>query len=124
MTIPEFKQTARRNGQFYDNSKSAGQNWARTWGLTWWRDVWFYQEYTLGNLTYRTGKVCTRHSSHSRTECIIDGQEVSDNKFRSALSDLPIPPFNPTLIRASASVRTQRLSHRDTSPVSQLSFAF
>ncbi len=99
MTISDFKQVAKSRGGFYDNSHKAGENWARTWGLTWWRDVWFYKEFRLNNLVYRTGKVCMRHSSHSRTECIIDDREVTDKDFRRAIADIPVPALTPVVHR-------------------------
>jgi len=115
MTIQDFKTAAKSEGQFYDNSEKAGSNWARTWGLTWWRDVWFYKEYRLGKLLYRTGQVRMRHGSHSCTECFIDGAEVSDNRFRRELAALPAP----TLRLAVSPCRSSTANL-----ATQLSFAF
>lgn len=104
MTISDFKQVAKSRGGFYDNSHKAGENWARTWGLTWWRDVWFYKEFRLNNLVYRTGKVCMRHHSYSCTECIIDGHKVAYKDFRRAIADLPFSAVVPVVSPAGGGI--------------------
>lgn len=64
-----------------DNRESAMTEWSRTWGLSWWRSLWAYREYTLGHLVYRTGKVNTRHYGYQHTEFLINGNEVGKTAF-------------------------------------------
>lgn len=95
MTIQEFKQEATRRGNTYDNSSKASENWSRCWGLGyWWRDLWFYKEYRLGNMIYRTGRVRRRHCSYSVEERIIDGQTVDTRHFNKALKDFQAPALS------------------------------
>ena len=77
-TISEFKEMATLS---HDNRKTASANWAKTWGMSWWKDVWFYKEYTLLSLKYRTGQVVHRHSKYSVTKYYIGDKEISKNKF-------------------------------------------
>lgn len=92
MTIQDFKQESTRRGNTYDNSSKASENWSRCWGLGyWWRDLWFYKEYRLGNMTYRTGRVRRRHYSYSVEERLIDGQTVDTRTFNKALKDFQAP---------------------------------
>lgn len=95
MTIQEFKQEATRRGNTYDNSSKASENWSRCWGLGyWWRDLWFYKEYRLGNMIYRTGRVRRRHYSYSVEERLIDGQTVDTRTFNKALKDFQAPALS------------------------------
>lgn len=72
MTISDFKQVAKSRGGFYDNSHKAGENWARTWGLTWWRDVWFYKEFRLNNLVIVLVKyVCVTLRIHVQSASLM-----------------------------------------------------
>lgn len=130
-TIQEFKQVALTNGHFYDNSSKAASNWSRTWGLTWWRDVWFYKEYRLGNLTYRTGKVCMRHHSYSNREFCIDNNPASEKEFLKALASIPAPAVVPVSSSSAARFTASGVPsfhsrlHRASSPrYTQLTFAF
>lgn len=91
MTIQELKNESSRRGNTYDNSEQAGRNWSRSWGLTWWRDVWFYKEFRLGNIIYRTGKVRLRHRSYTNTEYRINNQSVSKREFMKALDAFTAP---------------------------------
>lgn len=130
-TIQEFKQAVLTNGHFYDNSDKAAYNWSRTWGLTWWHDVWFYKEYSLGNLTYRTGKVCMRHRSYSNTEYCIDNKPTSAKDFLKALASIPAPAVVPVSSSSAARFTASGVPslhsrlHRASSPrCTQLTFAF
>lgn len=130
-TIQEFKQAAITNGHFYDNSSKAASNWSRTWGLTWWRDVWFYKEYRLGNLTYRTGKVCMRHRSYSNREYCIDNNPASEKEFLKALASILAPAVVPVSSSSAARFTASGVPsfhsrlHRASSPrYTQLTFAF
>ena len=130
-TIQEFKQAALTNGHFYDNSSKAASNWSCTWGLTWWRDVWFYKEYRLGNLTYRTGKVCMRHRSYSNREFCIDNNHASEKEFLKALASIHAPAVVPVSSSSAARFTASGVPsfhsrlHRASSPhYTQLTFAF
>ena len=130
MTIQEFKQEATRRGNTYDNSSKASENWSRCWGLGyWWRDLWFYKEYRLGNMIYRTGRVRRRHCSYSVEERIIDGQTVDTRHFNKALKDFQAPAlssdeqtyikqqelrFRETMLRPQKRTATRRRSNRST----------
>ena len=91
MTLNSFKYEAEKRGNFYDNSESASKAWAASWGLTWWRSVWWYKEYKVGNMTYRSGMYRGRHGGYRVTECEIDGERVSEYKFKKALEGFEAP---------------------------------
>lgn len=91
MTLQAFKNEAARRGHTFDNSDNAAHAWSLSWGLTWWRNVWFYREYRLGNLTYRTGRVRTRHNSYTHTEYRINDAEVSQREFLTVLDTFQAP---------------------------------
>lgn len=112
MTIQEFKQEATRRGNTYDNSSKASENWSRCWGLGyWWRDLWFYKEYRLGNMTYRTGRVRRRHYSYSVEERLIDGQTVDTRHFNKALKDFQAPALSSD---EQTYIKQQELRFRET----------
>ena len=94
MTLQEFKNEAARRGHTFDNSDNASRAWSRSWGLTWWRDVWFYREYRLGAFTYRTGRVRQRHHSYTNTEYRINDSEVSQREFLKALDTFQAPALS------------------------------
>ena len=91
MNLHQFKYEAERRGNFYDNSEAAGRAWAASWGLTWWRRVWFYKEYKVGGMVYRSGMWRGRHGGYTVTECEIDGQQVSKYRFEKALATFEAP---------------------------------
>ena len=92
MTLQEFKSESARRSPIFDNSENASRVWSRSWGLgQYWRDLWFYKEYRLGNLVYRTGKVHRRHDSYTMTECSIDGNIATKNEFIKYLATYDIP---------------------------------
>lgn len=95
MDLQTFKQEAVRRGNIVDNRENAGRELARTWGLSWWYSLWAFQEYTLGNMSYKTGTVTLRHTHYRRTECRIDGEPVSDYKFKKALDVFDAPEPTP-----------------------------
>lgn len=91
MTLNDFKREAELRGNFYDNSESAAKQWARTWGFTYWRLVWFYKEYKVGNMVYRSGHWRGRHGGCKITECEINGEKVSEYRFKKALGNFAAP---------------------------------
>lgn len=91
MDLKEFKCEAQRRGHFYDNSESASEHWAKTWGLTYHSLLWFYKDYKLGNMEWKGGKVRLRHGSYQSTECYIDGELVSEYRFKKALASFKVP---------------------------------
>ena len=93
MTLNSFKNEAERRGNYYDNSEAAAKAWAASWGLTWWRSVWWYKEYKVGGMVYRSGMWRGRHGGHNVTECEIDGEAVSEYKFKKALESFEAPAY-------------------------------
>lgn len=91
MTIQEFKREAQRRGHFFDNSANAAKALARSWGMTYHSDLWFYKEYTMGNMKWKGGPVRHRHGSYSSIYCYIDGHLVSEYRFRKALESFEAP---------------------------------
>lgn len=91
MTLDNFKKEAEMRGNFYDNSESAGKQWSKTWGLTYWRLVWFYKEYKVGGMVYRSGRWQGRHGGRRITECEINGEQVSEYRFKKALETFAAP---------------------------------
>lgn len=86
--IKEFKELAKLEGVFFSNKENAGRNWAKSWGLSYWRDVWFFKEYEYKGYIYRSGKVIFRHGGYNKIECFVNGEEVSLYQFRKALAAL------------------------------------
>lgn len=92
MTLQEFKSESALRSPIIDNSENAAQVWSRSWGFgQYWRDLWFFKEYRLGNLVYRTGKVHRRHDSYTMTECSIDGNSATKNEIIKHLSTFEAP---------------------------------
>lgn len=91
MTLKEFKTEAQQRGNYFDNSENAAHEWAKSWGLTWWRLVWFYKEFRVGGMVYRSGMWRGRHGGHTVTECTIDGEAVSKYRFEKALATFTAP---------------------------------
>lgn len=92
MTLQEFKSESARRSPIFDNSENASSVWSRSWGFgQYWRDLWFFNEYRLGNLVYRTGKVHRRHDSYTMTECSIDGNSATEKEFIKHLSTFEAP---------------------------------
>lgn len=92
MKLHEFKSESARRSPIIDNSENASRVWLRSWGFgQYWRDLWFFKEYRLGNLVYRTGKVHRRHDSYTMTECSIDGNSVTEKEFVKYLNTFEAP---------------------------------
>lgn len=96
MTLKDFQNEARRRGNFHDNTKNAMACWSKCWGLGFHNDLWCYKQYTLGNLTYKSGNVVLRHGHYRNTVCYIDGQMVSEYKFKQALQSFIAPAVSDT----------------------------
>lgn len=93
MTLKDFQFEAQRRGHFYDNSASASEYWAKTWGLTYHSLLWFYKEYEVGNLKWKGGQVRLRHGSYRSVDCYIDGEPVSEYRFKKALTTFEFSPL-------------------------------
>ena len=78
----------------HDNRATASKNWSKTWGLGWWMDLWYYKEYSIGCLKYRTGKVYFRHYSKNVTKFYVDDKEVSRAKFFELANTIEYRPTN------------------------------
>ena len=90
-TISEFKEMATLT---HDNRATACENLSKTWGLTWWMDVWFYKEYTIDNLKYRVGQVVQRHRKYSVTKYYLDDKEISKKEFFEKANAIEYKPKN------------------------------
>ena len=93
MTLLEFKSEAQRRGNYYDNSANASEYWVKSWGLTYHSLLWYYKSYTLGNLTWKGGKVRLRHGSYQSVDCFIGNEQVSEYRFKKALESFVAPPL-------------------------------
>lgn len=135
MTLQEFKSEAQRRGNYYDNSANAAAHWAKSWGLTYHRLLWYYKSYTLVNLTWKGGKVRLRHGSYQSVDCFIGNEQVSEYRFKKALESFVAPPLTDeeklyieaeqqhldAIMRIKASRRIHRRQEVD---IRQLSFNF
>lgn len=88
-TISEFKKMATLT---HDNHEIASSNWAKTWGLGYWFDVWFYKEYSFYGLKYRTGQVIGRHTKHSVTKYYAGDKEISKKEFFGLIATIEYRP--------------------------------
>ena len=96
MTIQTLKAEATRRGHFYDNKEKAMANWSKTWGLgMWWKDLWAYKEYTLGDFCMRVGNVYRRHGSYRHDDYFYKGESVSLYKFKKLLASADEPEITP-----------------------------
>lgn len=93
MTLRDFQIEAQRRGHYYDNSASASEHWTKTWGLTYHSLLWFYKEYEVGNMKWKGGQVRLRHGSYRSVDCYIDGELVSEYRFKKALETFEFPPL-------------------------------
>lgn len=137
MNLRDFQLEAQRRGHFFDNSASASDHWAKTWGLTYHSLLWFYKEYEIGNMRWKGGKVRLRHGSYRSVECFIDGECVSEYRFRNALETFEFPPLTDDeqqfiedrqkqIEERIRVMKTQRIRHRrgtDNSLQLELNFA-
>ena len=89
--LNEFKHMATLT---HDNRSTASKNWSETWGLGWWMDLWYYKEYSIGSLKYRSGKVCFRHHSENVTKFYVGDKEVSRAKFFELANTIEYRPTN------------------------------
>lgn len=106
-TLSQFKAMATLT---HDNREIASKNWAKTWGRTWWWDVWFYKEYSIGCLKYRTGKAHYRHYSESIVKFYINDDEISRAKFFELASTIEYRPKNVIVNTQSKPKQHQQLS--------------
>lgn len=93
MTLQDFKCEAQRRGNYYDNSANAAAHWAKSWGLTYHSLLWYYKSYTIGNLTWKGGKVRLRHGSYQSVDCFIGDEPVSEYRFKKTLESFVLPPL-------------------------------
>lgn len=90
MTIKDFKRVAEMT---HNNKENACNAWGRGWGLgTMESERWAYKEHTFKGVdgrtfVYRSGDVLMRHGSYSRTDYIVNGEQVSRAKFLKAFED-------------------------------------
>lgn len=90
-SISEFKEMSTLT---HDNRQTASENWSKSWGMTWWMDVWFYKEYSIGSLKYRTGQVVTRYTKYNVTKYYIADKEISKKEFFEMASTIEYKPKN------------------------------
>lgn len=137
MTLQEFNCEAQRRGNYYDNSAHAAEHWAKTWGLTYHSLLWYYKRYTIGNLTWKGGKVRLRHGSYQRVECFIGKEQVSEYRFKKALESFVTPPLTDEekryieaeqqrldAIMREVKFKANRRKSRQEADIRQLSFNF
>ena len=93
MTLQEFKSEAQRRGNYYDNSENAAVHFAKSWGLTYHSLLWYYKRYTIGNMTWKGGKVRLRHGSYQSVDCFIGDEQVSEYRFKKVLESFVFPPL-------------------------------
>ena len=93
MTLLEFKREAQRRGNYYDNSANAAAHWTKSWGLTYHSLLWYYKSYTIGNMTWKGGRVRLRHRSYQSVDCFIGDEQVSEYRFKKALETFVLPPL-------------------------------
>lgn len=115
MNISEFKQHAKITE---DNRETASKNWMKSWGFDFWFNLWGYRTYELGRFKYKSGRVNMRHYGYTNTECYIDGQKVSQYKFKKALANEPLPMYTPS--EPTPKTARKRLTNNAT----QLELAF
>lgn len=90
-TIKEFKDMATLT---HDNRQIASENWAKTWGIGWWMDLWHYREYSIGSLKYRTGQVIYRHTHENLAKYYLNDEEISKEKFFELAGTIEYRPKN------------------------------
>lgn len=91
MTLNQFKAEATRRGNYEDNTANAMKYWATCWGLGYHSQLWCYKKYTVGNMTYKAGPVRLRHGSYRSVSCYINGESVSEYRFKKALESFVAP---------------------------------
>lgn len=91
MNIKIFKRIAAERGNYVDNTAAANKEWSRTWGLSFHSLLWAWKQYTVGNMTWKGGRVHLRHGSYMSVDCFIDGKPVSEYRFKKALVDFTAP---------------------------------
>lgn len=137
MTLQEFKREAQRRGNYYDNSENAAAHWAKSWGLTYHSLLWYYKSYTIGNLTWKGGKVRLRHGSYQSVYCFIGDELVSEYRFKKALESFVTPPLTDEekryieaeqqrldAIMREVKFKASRRKSRQEADIRQLSFNF
>lgn len=137
MTLQEFKREAQRRGNYYDNSANAAAHWAKSWGLTYHSLLWYYKRYTIGNLTWKGGKVRLRHGSYQSVDCFIGDELVSEYRFKKALESFVTPPLTDEekryieaeqqrldAIMHEVKFKANRRKSRQEADIRQLSFNF
>lgn len=68
--------------------KRRQKNGGRTWGLSWWRNLWRYKEYTYNGYTYRYGEVYTRHINYMHREFFAGENEIPQKDFLKAIKNM------------------------------------
>lgn len=95
MDLRQFKREAMRRGNFIDNKPAAMAYWATCWGLGYHDRLWAYKSYKVGNMCYQSGPVMLRHGHYTNTICTIDGEAVSEYRFKKALATFHAPELTP-----------------------------
>ena len=137
MTLQEFKREAQSRGNYYDNSANAAEHWAKSWGLTYHSLLWYYKSYTIGNMTWKGGKVRLRHGSYKSVDCFIGDEQVSEYRFKQALESFEFPPLTEEerqyidaksqrldAIMREVRIKASRKSRRQEVDIRQLSLNF
>ena len=138
MTLLEFKREAQRRGNYYDNSTNAAAHWDKSWGLTYHSLLWYYKSYTIGNMTWKGGKVRLRHGSYQSVDCFIGDEQVSEYRFKKALESFVAPPLTDeekryieaeqqrldAIMREMSIKASRRKNRRQEVDIRQLSFNF
>ena len=115
MNLTDFKQHAKL---IEDNREQASKNWMKTWGFDFWFNLWGYRTYELGRFKYKSGRVTLRHGGYQKTECYIDGELVTEYKFKKELAHEPTPPYIPSEPIPHTAQRTKK--RLKTQPTNQL----
>ena len=105
-TISEFKEMSTLT---HDNRKTASKNWSKTWGLSYWMDVWFYKEYSIGNLKYRVGQVIQRHAKYNLKKYYLADKEITKKEFFEKANTIEYKPKN-RMIYTQPKPKYQQLS--------------
>lgn len=92
MNINQLKRHAK---VIEDNRQKAAENWSKSWGFDIWYNLWAYRVYEYGRFKYKSGKVSMRHYGYQKSEFYIDGQSVTEYRFKKELAKEPEPHYEP-----------------------------
>ncbi len=95
MDLREFKREAMLRGNYIDNKSAAMACWATNWGHDSHDRLWAYKSYKIGKMCYQSGPVVLRHGYYTNTICRIDGEVVSEYRFKKVLSTFHAPELTP-----------------------------